>query len=144
MVPLTLPPLRNRTEDVELLLEHFLAESSQRFGLVPPRFSMAALKILRNYSWPGNVRELRNLTERLVVLCNGRTLDSGNLPSEIISETVPDRGTGDGFRLPDQGIVLDELEADIIRQALDLANGNRSRAYQNLLWMIGGFDMLFV
>ncbi len=130
LVPLTLPPLRSRGRDMELLLEHFLDGASQRFGSPRPRFSREALKLMRNHDWPGNVRELRNLAERMAVLFSNREVDITNLPAEIISPPASGRnGVGEsGFTLPRQGIVLDELEADIIRQALDRTAGNRSRA----------------
>ncbi len=130
VVPLMLPPLRNRRQDIELLLEHFLDEASQRFGSPRPRFSRAALRIIRTYDWPGNVRELRNLAERMAVLFSGRTLDSTNLPAEMFGEATlrSNGGRESGFTLPTRGIVLDELEADIIRQALNRTGGNRSRA----------------
>ncbi len=130
VVPLTLPPLRNGGKDIELLLERFLREASRRFGSPRPRFSGAALKIMRTYDWPGNVRELRNLAERMAVLFSDCTVDSTNLPAEMFSRSMQGRNGGreSGYTLPKQGIVLDELEADIIRQALDRTDGNRSRA----------------
>ncbi len=128
VVPLRLPPLRERAGDLEPLLRHFVGEASARFKLAPPVFGAATLAALRAYAWPGNVRELRNLAERMVVLFSGRAVEPLNLPVEMRQGLDLDESPGQGFRLPDQGIVLDDLEADIIRQALALARGNRSRA----------------
>jgi len=84
------------------------------------------MNLLKAHSWPGNVRELRNLCERLAILLGGATVRPENLPAEI---RAPACSAGaSGFRLPAGGIDLNRLEADVIRQALDLASGNRSRA----------------
>ena len=128
IVPLTLPPLRNRIQDLEPLLAHFLNLASQRYSLAPPTFSREAIKVMRGYHWPGNVRELRNIAERMVVLFSGREVDGRNLPLEIQNSAGTRSRTGDEFTLPDEGLVLDELEADMIRQALQRTRGNRSRA----------------
>jgi DNA-binding NtrC family response regulator len=128
VVPLPLPPLRDRPGDLEELLQHFVTEAGRRFGLPLPDFSAAALESLRAYAWPGNVRELRNLAERMVVLFHGGLVEAGNLPAEIRQGSGLAASPDKGFRLPDRGLVLDELEADMIRQALQRTQGNRSRA----------------
>ncbi len=126
VVPLTLPPLRERREDIALLARRLSEELATRHGLSAPRFSRAALKRLEQHPWPGNVRELRNLCERLVILLGGRTIEPENLPLEI---AAPEAATGQrGFALPEEGIRLEELEAEMIRQALARTDGNRSRA----------------
>ncbi len=127
VVPLELPPLRVRTGDLPLLLERFTAELAEGYRLQPPRFSSEALKILEAYPWPGNVRELRNFCERMVVLFAGREVEGSNLPPEIRAAGGGASLPG-GFRLPDEGVRLDELEAALIRQALEKTGGNRSRA----------------
>jgi len=125
VVPLELPPLRARTGDVELLLNRLTRDSAERYDLEPPRYARRALELIQQYDWPGNVRELRNFCERMVVLFNGRRVELGNLPTEMRT-TSP--CAADQFELPDSGIRLDELEQQMIRQALNKTRGNRSRA----------------
>jgi DNA-binding NtrC family response regulator len=125
VIPLELPPLREREGDVAQLIPHLTAELSGRHGLDAPRYSSAALARLIRYSWPGNVRELRNLCERMLVLFSGRTVEPDNLPQEIRQEA---KAPASPFRLPATGIHLDSLESEFIRQALELTGGNRSRA----------------
>jgi transcriptional regulator with PAS, ATPase and Fis domain len=125
VVPLELPPLRERTGDLELLLMRLTAGSAERHGLEPPRYTREAVLALQQYGWPGNVRELRNFCERMVVLFNGRRIDTENLPAEIRQQAP---ASASEFALPDGGIRLDELERHMIRQALDKTRGNRSRA----------------
>jgi DNA-binding NtrC family response regulator len=126
VVPLELPPLRQRRGDVALLLERLTARLAERYGLEAPRYSNKALTRLEGYAWPGNIRELRNFCERMVVLLSGRTVEPENLPQEIIRQpAAPSSGP---FTLPDNGISLDELEQEMIRQALERTRGNRSRA----------------
>jgi DNA-binding NtrC family response regulator len=129
VVPLELPALRERSGDVRLLIRRLSDRLAAQHGLQAPRFSAAAARLLDNYSWPGNVRELRNFCERMVVLFGGRTVGSDNLPLEIRCNGITGgTSTGQLFRLPAQGIRLDELEGQLIRQALAQTNGNRSRA----------------
>jgi two-component system, NtrC family, response regulator HydG len=125
IVPLELPPLRERADDVPLLLETLTAELARRHRLAAPRYSREAVELLQAYRWPGNVRELRNLCERMVVLLSGKTIRPENLPGEI--RLGPGANTA-RFSLPETGFRLDELEADVIRQALCKTEGNRSRA----------------
>jgi DNA-binding NtrC family response regulator len=91
-----------------------------------PRFSKAALKVLKNYSWPGNIRELRNLCERLSILLAGKIIEIENLPYEF--KQVRETNKSEGFILPECGVRLDQLEADLIYQALDRTKGNRSKS----------------
>lgn len=132
VVPLELPPLSKRTEDIEPLISHFVRHFAQAHSLDAPQFSKQALKVLTRYQWPGNIRELRNLCERLSILLAGTVIEPGNLPQEF-SEFVEDKAPsatagGAGFKLPDFGIQLDSLEADLINQALARTNGNRSKS----------------
>jgi DNA-binding NtrC family response regulator len=128
VVPLELPPLAQRTEDVEALIKHFLALFEDTHKLTAPKFSKQALKTLKTYSWPGNIRELRNLCERLSILLAGRTIEPENLPSEFTSPKVNATPAATDFTLPETGLKLDNLEADLIHQALNRTNGNRSRS----------------
>ena len=127
VVPLELPPLRERVQDISLLLEHFLALAAATHGLPAPRFSLTAQRQLRRYPWPGNAREVRNFCERMVILCPGENLGPENLPWEI-RRGEWEEAEGSNFKLPAGGINLQDLEIDFIRQALALAGGNKSRA----------------
>jgi DNA-binding NtrC family response regulator len=126
VVPLNLPPLAQRVGDIELLVKHFLKLFEREHGILAPQFSNNTLKTLRAYNWPGNVRELRNLCERLCILLAGKVIEPENLPLEFnfqkLSLNTPT------FTLPPSGLNLDNLEANLIQQALDLTKGNRSKS----------------
>lgn len=126
VVPLGLPPLRERLDDLPLLTEHFLAELGEHHGLPAPRIGRDALQLLRRWHWPGNVRELRNLCERLLILFPGGTVGAGNLPPEMRSPQPAQARPL--LQLPGEGLSLRELEVELIRQALARTGGNRSRA----------------
>ncbi len=129
IVPLTLPPLRDRSEEIRALLQYFLAQACAAYGLDLPRFDVVALRLLRAYAWPGNLRELRNFAERMVILLGGRSVTPENLPAEIRGlQSASGASSDSGFTLPQGGIVLDRLEADMIRQALCRTGGNRTHA----------------
>ncbi len=130
VVPLEIPPLRERDKDVVRLIEHFMDHFSQEYKRCAPVFSKTAMKRLQSYAWPGNVRELRNLCERLLVLLPGQVLEATNLPQEILSGKRPiASGTTDnGYMLPELGVNLQELEVDLIQQALARTNGNQSQS----------------
>jgi len=126
VVPIEIPPLSQRTEDIEILVKHFLAQFSANYSIVAPKFNKQTIKVLRAYSWPGNIRELRNLCERLSILLSGQVIEPENLPHEFTSNVITQ---GDSiFILPERGINLDDLEADMIHQALQRTNGNRSKS----------------
>lgn len=129
VVPLELPPLAQRTDDVEPLVKHFLALFSATHNISAPKFSKQTLKTLKSYAWPGNIRELRNLCERLSILLAGKTIEPENLPGEYrgisITAALPSIS---GFILPETGLQLDSLEADLISQALSRTRGNRSKS----------------
>ncbi len=124
VVPMELPSLHQRVEDIPLLIEHFMSQLSSQHQLPKPKLTKAALKQLQQYRWPGNVRELRNLCESLLLLLQGRAIDESNLPMHINS-TCTDSAP---FKLPVSGIKLDELEVDLLHQALQASSGNKSRA----------------
>jgi DNA-binding NtrC family response regulator len=125
IVPLELPPLRQRIEDIELLLKHFTAYFVTQHQLPAPEFSTATLKLLRQFTWQGNVRELRNFCERMVIFHGGKHLEPTHLPREfhVTAPLAPVK-----FTLPDTGINLQTVEQQFIQQALEKAAGNRSKA----------------
>lgn len=129
VVPLQIPPLRERCGDIERLVEYFMADFSRKHRLEAPVLSKAAMELLRSYAWPGNVRELRNLCERLLILLPGRTLEPSNIPYEIHTQSAKSaRRSQTGFVLPESGIDMEQLEIDLIHQALHRSKGNRSKA----------------
>jgi DNA-binding NtrC family response regulator len=123
--PVELPPLRERADDVILLARHFLRRLEG--GLDKTEFSSGALRVLKGYTWPGNVRELANAVERAVILARG----TGKITSETLSflETNHPHTAGlTDFRLPPGGISLEEIEKDIVRQALETCKDNQTAA----------------
>lgn len=127
---LHIPALRLRREDIPVLASHFLSLYARRYNnKTVKRFSPEAIALLTTYDWPGNVRELKNLIERLVVLESAEEILPKHLPHwlagrGLAAEHPPDRR----FILPDEGISLDDLERDLILQALDKAKHNKTLA----------------
>ncbi len=124
VVPLNMPPLRERPGDISALLAHFSQESAERYAVAAVRFSRDAVSLLRKYYWPGNVQELRNLCERMALLLPGKEVTPQNLPQEFQQHAATDAI----MELPATGLVLSELEKNLIQQALERTAGNRSRA----------------
>jgi DNA-binding NtrC family response regulator len=131
-----LPPLRDRKEDVPLLIEHFLKTLTKQRRQAPPILSDEVREMLCNYSWPGNIRELRNILERLVILCSGRPVEPKHLPLKITgvaaSNSDPELDSFGSFRLPAEGLnlrtTLQRLEESMIKQALVTTGGNKNQA----------------
>ncbi len=123
VVPIRLPPLRERREDIPRLLRHFIANASRRHGLTPPEFPKSVLRKLIDYSWPGNVRELANAVERLMLLA-----EDGRVRAEDLPRSLTQRSDGGDFRLPPGGLSWEKHEGDLLEQAMTAAAGNRSRA----------------
>lgn len=127
VVPLELPPLHQRKEDIRLLAEHFFQHFSASHSMEMPSLGKQAVRALSTYRWPGNIRELRNLCERLCILLPGRIIEPENLPREFQYFQATSADPVQGFVLPEKGIQLDALEADMIYQALVRTRGNRSK-----------------
>jgi DNA-binding NtrC family response regulator len=130
VIPIVLPPLRERREDVPLLLQHYMAKYNAEFHKDFHGISDDALRSLVSYSWPGNVRELKNLLERILILEKGNTILLEHLPPEILEPRV--NSVQPRYRLTPAGINLEQVEKDFVRQALQLAQGNQTRAAQLL------------
>src|SRR5262249_41123546 len=94
VIRLSIPPLRERGNDVSILLQHYLAESARTHGMELPRLTPAAQEILTSYRWPGNVRELKNVVERVVVRHSGRDIVPDDLPREILDAITFARPSG--------------------------------------------------
>ncbi len=121
--PLTVPPLRERSDDIPLLVNHFLAVYSQGQD---KRLTPDALEALLNYTWPGNVRELQNFVERMVIICPGREIGREYLPQLILSPRLGRESAQ--INLPPQGISLEQLEKSLLQQAIEQTKGNQSKA----------------
>jgi DNA-binding NtrC family response regulator len=133
VVPLVIPPLRERQQDIPFLVQHFLQRYMKES---PAKVSPEAMNCFVNYSWPGNIRELRNVVQRIALFSNGQ-IGVADLPAEIRDENPLDaiakacgRCFVDGTMSFDQ--VVDCIEINLLRQALRQTNGNRSHAAKML------------
>jgi len=124
--PITLPPLRERPEDIPLLAEAFLRESAATEGRAVRAIASEALELLQRYAWPGNVRELRNAIERATLLANGETIESSHLP-ETVRGPRTTSGTSPTLTIP-LGTTVEEAEKTLILKSLELAGNNKTRA----------------
>jgi DNA-binding NtrC family response regulator len=127
---LHVPPLRERRDDIPVITRHFLSHFSTHYKrMAMTSISPEAEKILLSYNWPGNIRELRNLLERLVVLEGAEEILPEHLPNWLTGKSgVAARPSNGGIVLPAQGISLDDLEKDLILQALERTNYNKTQA----------------
>jgi two-component system NtrC family response regulator len=122
VIPVHMPPLRERREDIPLLLRHF----ADRHGCEGVSFEGDALDVLTGYHWPGNVRELENTVERLLIMRNGDTISREEVPEKIRSGgKVAAPGV---VNLPDEGYPLEQLEREVVVEALRRNNWNRANA----------------
>lgn len=119
VVPLHMPALRERREDIPRLIQHFLQKSQQRYQLPAAELSKTALRQLMDYPWPGNVRELANRIERFVLLADER---------ELLADLNTAATVSSGFVLPAEGLNWQQHERDCLLQALSRSNGNRAQA----------------
>ncbi len=124
VIPVSIPPLRQRQEDIPLLITHFLNYFSRQHGCEEKSIAKSAMKALLNYSWPGNVRQLRNSIERLVLLSVGELITLEDVEElELTSKNIPQQ-----FLLPEQGIEWEAHEKECLAQALSHCNNNRTQA----------------
>ncbi|MDQ3652522.1 MAG: sigma 54-interacting transcriptional regulator, partial [Acidobacteriota bacterium] len=131
VVTIELPPLRERREDIPLLIEHFLERAVARHQRSGVRMSHEVFAALAAYPFPGNVRELENTVERMVVLAKGETLTLEDLP-EGMRQGATQHAANVLLSLPPEGLSLEEVEREIIRQALLMHGGNQTRAARYL------------
>ena len=124
VVPVDLPPLRERAEDLPLLVRHFVAAAATRFGREAPAISPEVMDRLQSHAWLGNVRELENCIERMVLLAREPRLTLADLPPDLRSKPGAPAGTGGSFELPPNGVRLPELERHLIVQALRRSRGS--------------------
>jgi DNA-binding NtrC family response regulator len=127
VVPLQVPPLRERREDVPELVEYFFRRAVQRLQRDPPNLDASARQLLNDYHWPGNVRELENIVTRVSVLEPGKCVSADDLRRWLIAEPEP----GDESGLP-VGISLEEMERKLIEATLERFGGHRAKTAQAL------------
>ena len=128
------PGCRDRRDDVPLLVRHFLEKAAEDRGLPVESISEAALEALAAHPWPGNIRELQNTVERLAILASGGEITADHLPEELRGSPSPSQTPA--TTLPEDGLSLtdavDDLERDLIQQALERTAWNKNRAAQLL------------
>jgi two-component system, NtrC family, response regulator AtoC len=132
VIPVKLPPLRDRKEDIPLLVQHFLQKYAADLGRSAMTVSQAAMRALMAYAWPGNIRQLENAMERGVALSGGRSqLEIGDLPPEIQEASDP-APLAAGLALPEEGVDFERfianIEREVIRRSLERTNGNKGAA----------------
>lgn len=125
VVPVQLPALRERLGDIGHLLLKLTEQLSEKHQLTAPTYHQQAIQQLCKYPWPGNVRELKNFCERMLILLPGQIITTDNLPLEIHHQQ---QAPASVVQLPETGVILDDVEAELIHQALNKTNGNQSKA----------------
>jgi len=130
--PIRLPPLRERAEDIPVLLRFFIDKFNKEFNKQVTGVDDDAMAALMRHPWPGNVRELRNAVERAMILGPGPTLTNKDFVFSLEVAGDPVQGGGRLLSLPAEGLDMEELERDLVRQALEKSGGNQSRAAQLL------------
>jgi two-component system, NtrC family, nitrogen regulation response regulator NtrX len=123
VIPFEVPPLRERLEDVPLLVDHFNLRFAKAYGKKPKRFDLKAIEAMQRYSWPGNVRELRNTIERIVIMHQNHRVGVKDLPA-FGDEEPP----ASSYRFPSFKEASDAYHREFIQRKLDEAGGNVSRA----------------
>jgi len=123
VIPFQIPPLRDRLEDVEVLVEHFNRKFSNNYGKKPKAFSESAIEALKNYGWLGNVRELRNTIERIVIMSAKQKIAADDLP--FMSEEIPPSSS---YRFPSFKEATEAYQREFIARKLAESDGNISKA----------------
>jgi transcriptional regulator with GAF, ATPase, and Fis domain len=133
VVPIEVPPLRQRRDDVPLLVDHFLAAAAERLSRPRTELAADALDLLSSYHWPGNVRELENLITRASVLGQGRTLPADELRMWLLEPThAAAASPGESHGAITAGMKLEDMERRLIEATLEHFDGHRARAAQAL------------
>lgn len=144
VIQIDIPAIRERGDDMILLAEYYIAHFNERLRKRVRGLSPEVADIFRKYAWPGNVRELRNVIERVMILEDGDVITPAYLPRGLTPEDKSTSGPASKgvqlaednktpeFRLPPDGVVLDEVEMSLVRQAMERSNGNQTRAAELL------------
>jgi transcriptional regulator with PAS, ATPase and Fis domain len=130
VIPLTLPPLRDRASDIPELVEHFFLKARQKVGRPDLTLPPALIPYFQRYSWPGNIREMQNIIERITVLSRGNEITVADLPEPL--RKVPEGPSVVSLDLNPDGISLDGVERDLIVRALEKFGGNQTHAARYL------------
>ncbi|HKL48683.1 MAG TPA: helix-turn-helix domain-containing protein, partial [Desulfuromonadales bacterium] len=133
VIPIVLPPLRDRREDIALLARHFLQKSCKEMNRTEMTLSPGAIFALEEYGWPGNVREMENVIERTVALTDGDTITPRDLPPNIGgSDHITEPGPLSTPHLTEKGLdmprAVNEIESRLIIEALEMTGGVKARA----------------
>jgi DNA-binding NtrC family response regulator len=128
VVTINLPSLRERTDDIPLLVEHFLRDISEQKHTPPRKIDPTVMRRFMGYRWPGNVRQLRHTLESMMVLADGDMLTERDLPDEIAEGSM----TGVPNKDLPTGMTMEELEKLAIQKALEQSGGKRTRAAESL------------
>lgn len=139
VIPIFLPPLRERKEDIIALANFFIETYNKEFNKHVKGISGMAEKMLIEYNWPGNIRELKNVIERAIILGNEETLLLEHLPLEIIAKSSASGTPATSLKLPAEGVDIEEVEKELIRQALESSDWNQSKAAKKLNLGIDAF-----
>ena len=133
VIPIHLPPLRQRREDVPLLVDFFIKKFSHDMGVEPKPISVEALRALESYDWPGNVRELENTIERALALAIDERLTTRDLPAHLVAGSTEKK---DAVYLPEEGLdledYLDDIRSELMQQALERSDGVQTQAAEML------------
>jgi DNA-binding NtrC family response regulator len=124
-VTISIPPLRERTEDIPLLIMHFLARTSSESGLRIPEISDEAIERLLRYPWPGNIRELQNAIQKALIRCHDGRIKISDLPPKVAGEYRPSVNLE--FAVA-RGMTLEELEQEYIHAIMASVGGNKTEA----------------
>ena len=134
VVPIRVPALRDRRNDICLLVDHFIRQFARQYNKAVQQIDPLAMQRLIAYSWPGNVRELKNSIARAMILSTGKSITVDDLPSKILNESA--RPLQDGMSLlqslPESGITLRQMETELIQKTLARHQGNKSLTAQSL------------
>jgi DNA-binding NtrC family response regulator len=135
VIPITMPPLRERKDDIPLLIKYFIDMYAKELRKISPTFSNEALEFLVSYAWPGNIRELKNIIERLMILENKEVIELNDLPGDMLflkkEEDMVEKASEkeeDAISLPEEGVSLEEVEKELVHQALEKTRWNQTRA----------------
>ena len=139
VIPIFLPALRERKEDIIVLVNHFMETFAREFNKPIKGISSMAEKLLVEYDWPGNIRELKNVVERAIILGNDENLLLENLPLEIVAKASHMSVQTTTFKLPPEGIDIEEVERELIKQSLEITDWNQSKAAKKLNLGIDAF-----
>jgi two-component system NtrC family response regulator len=132
VVPLYLPPLRERKEDIPEIAEHLFQKAKTQHGMQNLRVAPSVIARLSAHRWPGNIRELENVVERMLVLSNGQQITDQDLPAELRAVSHSPANSSILLEFPEEGISLESIERELLLRALEKAGGNQTKAARYL------------